>query len=151
MAKSRMAPIKQLTFPQLELMATVIGSRLAHFVPCTLSPRLPNLKKKLWSDSAIVLHWINSDKSLKPFVTHRITEMKNLFPASTWNLCPTDQNPADMFTRMPITTYHPQWNHFTQCEDRSSSHYRCISLQFRNKATVCHRLRIMHVNTSQAL
>jgi hypothetical protein len=99
MAKSRLAPLKQLTLPQLELMAAVIGARLANFLSRTLSSRYPNLNVRLWSDSEIVLHWINSSKPLKQFITHRINEIKNLFPTSIWNHCPTDQNPADLLTR----------------------------------------------------
>ena len=103
MAKSRVAPPKVLSLPQLELMAALIGIRLAKFLLDTFSPRYPNLKVKIWSDSEIVLYWINSNRKLKQFVMHRINEMKGLFPVSTWNHCPTDQNAADLLTR-GITT-----------------------------------------------
>ena len=53
MAKSRAAPLKELTLPQLELMAALIGTRLANFVFRAFNPRYPNLKVKLWSDSEI--------------------------------------------------------------------------------------------------
>ena len=113
MAKSRVAPLKVLSLPQLELMAALIGTRLAKFLLDTLSPRYTNLKVKIWSDSEIVLYWINSNRKLKQFVMHRINEMKGLFPVSTWNHCPTDQNPADLLTR-GITTSQLQlsslWN-----------------------------------------
>ena len=113
MAKSRVAPLKVLSLPQLELMAALIGTRLAKFLLDTLSSRYPNLKVKIWSDSEIVLYWINSNRKLKQFVMHRINEMKGLFPVSTWNHCPTDQNPADLLTR-GITTSQLQlsslWN-----------------------------------------
>ena len=113
MVKSRVAPLKVLSLPQLELMAALIGTRLAKFLLDTLSSRYPNLKVKIWSDSEIVLYWINSNRKLKQFVMHRINEMKGLFPVSTWNHCPTDQNPADLLTR-GITTSQLQlsslWN-----------------------------------------
>ena len=116
MAKSRVAPLKRLNLPQLDLMGAVIGTRLPNFLSHSLSSRYPNLTIKLWSDSQIALHWVNSNKSLKYFITHRITEITNLFPASTCNHCPTDQNPADLFTR-GITSSQllresawPKWN-----------------------------------------
>ena len=57
MSKSRVAPLKKLTLPQLELMAASISTRLAHFVAEALNSRFPNLTVHLWSDSEIVLHW----------------------------------------------------------------------------------------------
>lgn len=56
MAKSRVAPLKELTLPQLGLLAAFVSARLANFVSCALKPRYPNLKVKLWSDSEIGLH-----------------------------------------------------------------------------------------------
>ena len=113
MAKCQVAPLKVLSLPQLELMAALIGTRLAKFLLDTLSSRYPNLKVKIWLDSEIVLYWINSNRKLKQFVMHHINEMKGLFPVSMWNHCPTDQNPADLLTR-GITTSQLQlsslWN-----------------------------------------
>ena len=71
-AKSRVAPLKKLTLPQLELMAALIGARLAKFVQRTLTQRYDSLTVKLWTDSEIVLHWLNSDKTLKPFIASRV-------------------------------------------------------------------------------
>ena len=56
MAKSRVAPLKTLTLPLLELMAAVIGSRLAKHVQKEL--QIDHVT--LWSDSQIVLHWLSS-------------------------------------------------------------------------------------------
>jgi len=56
MAKSRVAPLKTLTLPLLELMAAVIGSRLAKH----LQKELKIDHVTLWSDSQIVLHWLSS-------------------------------------------------------------------------------------------
>ena len=114
MAKSRVAPLKELTLPQLELMAALIGTRLANFVSCALKPRYPNLKVKLWTNSEIVLHWLHSTKTLKPFIGNRTKEIKNLFPVSLWSHCPTNDNPADLLTRgISATEFHASalWKH----------------------------------------
>ena len=114
MAKSRVAPLKELTLPQLELMAALIGARLASFVSRALKPRYPNLKVKLWSDSEIVLHWLHSNKQLKPFIGNRTREIKSLFPVSRWSHCPTNDNPADLLTRgISATELHASilWKH----------------------------------------
>ena len=115
MAKSRVAPLKKLTLPQLELMAALTG---ASFVSQALKSRYPNLKVKLWSDSEIVLHWLSSSKPLKQFVANRKKEIKGMFPIPYWNHCPTADNPADFLTRgisaeqlqnSSLWTHGPQW------------------------------------------
>jgi hypothetical protein len=71
MSKNRVAPLKKLTIPRLELMAAVTGARLCqHIIQQTgLSDVC------LWSDSQIVLHWLVSKKTLPRFVQNRLTEI----------------------------------------------------------------------------
>ena len=73
MTKSRVDPTrKQLTLPELELMAALTAARLASY----LQEQLQVTRVTLWSDSQIVLHWLNSTKILKPFISNRIQEVK---------------------------------------------------------------------------
>ena len=95
MAKSRVAPTKELTLPQLELTAAVIGARLASH----LQSQLHLNKVYLWSDSQIVLYWLCSTKELKPFVANRVKKIKGLTSLTNWKYCPTSDNPADLLTR----------------------------------------------------
>ena len=95
MAKSRVAPLKKLTLPQLELMAAVLGARLSSY----LQPHLQVSTIYLWSDSQIVLHWLSSKKELKQFVHNRVTEILLTTKNASWNYCPTNENPADLLTR----------------------------------------------------
>ncbi|XP_076081076.1 uncharacterized protein LOC143051991 [Mytilus galloprovincialis] len=95
MAKNRVAPLKQLTIPRLELMAAVIGSRLlAHF-----RNTLQITRAVLWSDSQIVLTWLSSKKTLKPFISNRVKEITELTEELTWRYCPSESNPADLLSR----------------------------------------------------
>ena len=64
MAKTRVAPIKQLTLPKLELMAALIGSRLLSFIQNAMMDLYATLEVYLWSDSQIVLSWLHSNNSL---------------------------------------------------------------------------------------
>ncbi|GBN50274.1 hypothetical protein AVEN_255564-1 [Araneus ventricosus] len=52
-AKTRVAPLKPLTIPRLELMACCIGARLVYSIRDALN--LPNIKMTFWSDSDIAL------------------------------------------------------------------------------------------------
>ena len=97
MAKSRVAPLKALTLPKLELMAVVVAKRLSNFIIHSLTLQQPSIY--LWMDSQIVLHWIQSTKSLPQFVTHWVTEIKLTSPGITWQYWPTSDNPADLLTQ----------------------------------------------------
>ncbi|VDI77079.1 Hypothetical predicted protein [Mytilus galloprovincialis] len=96
MAKNRVAPLKKLTIPQLELMAALVGGRLTSHIMSSLR----NVKKcVLWSDSQITLHWISSRKQLKTFIANRVIEIKELTCEHSWKYCPTEHNPADLLSR----------------------------------------------------
>ena len=96
MYKTKVSPLKSVTLSTLELQAAVLGTGLTNFI-------LSALKWQgtiyLWSDSQIVLCWINSSKKLTPFVSHRVNEITNSFAANKWNYCPSTDNPADLLTR----------------------------------------------------
>lgn len=97
MAKNRVAPQKNLTLPKLELLAAVVASRIARFIINAL-----NLQEKptyFWGDSQIVLHWLESTKTLPQFISNRVRAIKDAVPDATWNYCPTTDNPADLLTR----------------------------------------------------
>ncbi|XP_071161140.1 uncharacterized protein [Mytilus edulis] len=94
-AKNRVTPLKQLTLPQLELMAALIGARLADHVKSVLY--IENIT--FWSDSQIVLQWLSTSKQLKRFLRNRVTEIRKLTNTQEWRYCPTKDNPADLLTR----------------------------------------------------
>lgn len=55
-SKSRVAPLKRMTLPRLELMGDVIAARLGSTLMKAL--QLDKTQLRLWTDSMIVLHWI---------------------------------------------------------------------------------------------
>ena len=108
MSKSRVSPLKTVFLPRLELMAAVLATRLTKFI---LSSVKCQCAVHLWSDSQIVLCWINSFKKLKPFVSHRIDEITSSFPESCWHYCPSADNPADLLTA-GISSNSSSYQHF---------------------------------------
>ena len=112
MAKSRVAPLKALTLPKLELMAALVATRLGNFIIHSLTLQQPFIY--LWTDSQIVLHWIQSTKLLPQFVSHRVSEIKLTLPGAKWQYCPTSDNPADLLIQgltMLQFIDSAQWRH----------------------------------------
>ena len=98
MAKSRVSPLKATTLPRLELRAAVTAAHLAKFIVSALQSQLSDIHVRLWSGSQITLHWIFSNKQLKPCVANCIGEIRSLFPTSAWGYCHTNDNAADLLT-----------------------------------------------------
>lgn len=107
--KSRLVPLKDqsnLQIPRLELLGVLIGGRLIRYVLKFL--RLKIKAQFLWTDSQIVLSWYKSEKLLPPFVSRRISEIrqnKNL----QVRYVATKLNPADVGTRAERIQKYDRW------------------------------------------
>ena len=98
MAKSKVAPVKQLTIPKLELQAAVMGSRLAQTIIDLHTLKI--CKRVFWTDSQTVVKWIRSEaRKHPPFVINRISEILDTTAVEEWRWVPTKQNVADDATR----------------------------------------------------
>ena len=84
MAKGRVAPLKELSLPRLELLASLMAARLLVFVRQAL--RLPvSVTHRCWTDSMVALGWIRGDPSRwKQYVSSRVTEIQRVTSPSSW-------------------------------------------------------------------
>ena len=99
MSRARVAPIKSVSLPRLELLAAVLCARLVSYVKKAL--KLPvDQKVVCWTDSTVTLAWIQKEPSnWKVFVGNRVATIQALVGRENWHHCPGTQNPADLVTR----------------------------------------------------
>lgn len=97
-AKEKVTPTKVTSVPRLELMAAVLGLRLARKVSELL--QIPFENCILWTDSKDVIFWIQGQsRRYKTFVANRISEIHRKSSPRQWRHVPTDLNCADDATR----------------------------------------------------
>ena len=97
-AKSRLAPLKAMSIPRLELMGALTGLRLTLKICAALE--LPRNKATFWVDSVNVGFWVQGQsRNFKPFVSHRVGEIHDESSPDQWRYVPTKLNPADQGTR----------------------------------------------------
>ena len=94
-SKLRLAPMKKLSIPRLELLGVLIGVRCLSFVESELKQHIH--RKILYTDSQCVLKWLTSTKSLSVFVTNRLKEIKAA--DIHFRYVASADNPADIATR----------------------------------------------------
>ncbi|XP_066589587.1 uncharacterized protein [Prorops nasuta] len=97
-SKTKVSPLKGMTVPRLELCAAVLLSKLLVHLKQVL--KVEDDRCTCWSDSSIVLTWIQTCPSkLKSFVANRVWMITENLPNVTWRHVPTHSNPADIASR----------------------------------------------------
>ena len=98
MGKARVAPSKITTIPRLELTAAVVSAKVGVMLQEELN--YSNLKQYFWTDSKVVLGYINNDaKRFHTFVANRVQMIRSNTDTKEWRYIDTHNNPADHTSR----------------------------------------------------
>jgi hypothetical protein len=96
--KSRVAPLKFMSIPRLELSAATLSVRLDNMLRRELGLHIT--RSLFWTDSTTVLKFIhNKDKRFLTFVANRVAVIHDGSEVSSWKYVDTGSNPADEASR----------------------------------------------------
>ncbi|GFT72127.1 integrase catalytic domain-containing protein [Trichonephila clavipes] len=98
-SKTRVAPLKAVTLPRLELLEALVAARLSSRVQEIIRNK-NECKVFHWTDSKIVLFWIKgSSKRWKQFVANRLQAISKLTDPDSWFHCSGQDNSSDFLSR----------------------------------------------------
>ncbi|XP_064629340.1 uncharacterized protein LOC135488626 [Lineus longissimus] len=98
MGKARVAPLKKITIPRMELTAAATAVKFGHLIIQQMDYNFHDIR--YWTDSMSVLRYIhNSATRFHTFVANRLTTIHEGSQPGQWSYVPTRENPADAASR----------------------------------------------------
>ena len=98
MGKARVAPLKAIIIPRLELTAAVVSTKVSQCLKQELDYQ--DVVELFWTDSQVVIGYINNEaRRFHTFVANRVQDIHNCTKPDQWHYVRTDTNPADAASR----------------------------------------------------
>ena len=105
MAKSRLAPLKKITIPRMELTAAKLAITMKIIIDKELDLKIDEYY--FWTDSTAVLKYLNNSTTrFQRFVANRLEFIHEQSKPEQWNYVTSKQNPADYASRgLPVSEF----------------------------------------------
>lgn len=127
LGKSRLAPLKRMTIPRLELSAATLAARLDAMLRKELEIKID--KSLFWTDSTATLRYIsNETRRFHTFVANRVGVILDCSSRHQWRYVPTQLNPADDASRglaVDELLNGKRWNHGPEFLWKPSDEWPC--------------------------
>ncbi|XP_018402792.1 PREDICTED: uncharacterized protein LOC108779784 [Cyphomyrmex costatus] len=97
-SKNRVAPLKSLSIPRLELCAALLLAQITDKILKRITHKFTSIY--LWTDSTVVLAWLqSSSRTWSTFVSNRVGDIQQLTTIQDWHHVSSQDNPADLLSR----------------------------------------------------
>jgi hypothetical protein len=98
LSKVRVAPVKQITLPRLELLGGHVAVKVASAIKIALE--IEQIETFYWTDSQVSLAWIKGEPSRwQQYVSNRVRFIQERSTPAEWCFVPGSENPADLCSR----------------------------------------------------